>query len=215
MRAPATTETDTPEPAVSVLFFERDVHSRMVPSSPCSVAAISPRLAPGVSVMRSITPRMASAASSRSCGCWVLERFGEAFHLAPIDAGDIRVNVRDVDRCVGEALGHFVVLRFQVAKAGHEGTAIAAVLDGGDDLLELLLDVGEGLAVGGAGRTLLANEAVGLLGKSPHGLGRDLRRHEPMPEPALNGNRLSPLLTWPQVVTCLAGTMGQADATAT
>jgi len=57
---------------VSVLFFTlvRAVHSRIVPRSPYSVAAISPRLAPGVRVMRSIKSRMASAASSRSCGCW-------------------------------------------------------------------------------------------------------------------------------------------------
>ena len=77
---PATTETDTPEPARPEVFafwaffaalpslLLRASQSRMVPSSPCSVASIWPRLRPGVSVTRSIRPRMASAASCRSSG---------------------------------------------------------------------------------------------------------------------------------------------------
>jgi hypothetical protein len=62
------------------------------------------------------------------------------------------------------------------------GRLIAAILDGGDDLLELPLDLGERLAVGTARRTLLAIEAVGLLGIGAHGLGGDLRHHEPVAE---------------------------------
>jgi hypothetical protein len=76
------------------------------------------------------------------------ERLGEAFHLAAVDAGDVRVKVWDVHRRAGETGGQFVLPGFQVAKVGHEGTAIATVLDGGDDFFELLLDVGERLAVG-------------------------------------------------------------------
>jgi hypothetical protein len=145
------------------------------------VAAISPRLAPGVRVMRSIKPWIASAAFVALLR--TPERLGEAFHLAAVDAGDVRVKVWDVHRRAGETGGQFVLLGFQVAKVGHEGTAIATVLDGGDDFFELLLDVGERFAVGSARRTPLAIKPVGLLGKGPHGLGRDFRRHEPIPEP--------------------------------
>ncbi|MCY4454028.1 MAG: hypothetical protein OXC01_18980 [Immundisolibacterales bacterium] len=69
-RPPATTETDIPDSGVSVAPFPLRLaaHSRMVPRSPWSAACISPRLSPGVSTMRSISPLMASAASSRSRG---------------------------------------------------------------------------------------------------------------------------------------------------
>ena len=53
---------------------------------------------------------------------------GEAFHLAEVDAADVRMNVRDIDRCAGEAFGQFVLLRLQLAKAAHEGAAISLLL---------------------------------------------------------------------------------------
>lgn len=77
------------------MFFwlARIARSRTMRMSPCRVAAISPRLAPGVNMMRSMRARIALAASSL---LRVLERFSKACHLATAGAGDVRVNVRDL-----------------------------------------------------------------------------------------------------------------------
>ena len=58
LRTPATTETDIPPRWMSFAPFRLlfPAHSRMVPRSPWSVAYISPRLSPGVSTMRLISP---------------------------------------------------------------------------------------------------------------------------------------------------------------
>jgi hypothetical protein len=50
----------------------------------------------------------------------VLKRFGEALHLAAVEAADVRVNVRDRDGVARQAFRQFVLLRLQLAKAGHE-----------------------------------------------------------------------------------------------
>ena len=64
--APATTETDIRTRGISFAPFRlpSPAHSRMVLRSPWSAASITPRLSPEVSRMRSISPRIASAASS-------------------------------------------------------------------------------------------------------------------------------------------------------
>ena len=69
-RVPVLAETDKPRAGVPVPPFPPPfpVHSTMVARSPCSVAWTSPHFSPGVSTMRSISPRMASAASARSSG---------------------------------------------------------------------------------------------------------------------------------------------------
>jgi hypothetical protein len=120
LQVPATTETYLPGVPVPGLFVwaVRAVHSRMVPRSPCSVAAISPRLGPGASVMCSMR--------ARTLGRLVAflrapERFREAFHPAAVDAGDVRENVRDINRRAGETFGQLVLLCFQIAKVGMRG----------------------------------------------------------------------------------------------
>ncbi len=85
---PATIFDDTPSPAAQArglsLFLApflslASSHSSMAPNSPFSVTWTSPRFAPGVSVTRSISPRMASAASSRSSG-----RFSASADVPPV-----------------------------------------------------------------------------------------------------------------------------------
>ena len=56
--------------SVSSFLSPVPVHSRMVARSPWSVTYRSPRFGPGVSTMRSISPRIAEAAASRSSGFW-------------------------------------------------------------------------------------------------------------------------------------------------
>jgi hypothetical protein len=48
---------------------------------------------------------------------WAPERFGEAFHLAAVDAGDVQVKVWDVHRRAGETGGQLVLPGFQVVLA--------------------------------------------------------------------------------------------------
>ena len=58
------------------------------------------------------------------------ERLGEPFHLAPVDDGDVGVDVRDVGRDGGEALGDLVLAGFQLAEPVGHAPHIAALLDG-------------------------------------------------------------------------------------
>ena len=88
---------------------------------------IWPRFAPAVSTMRSISPRIASAASSRSRGS--ASAAARRSDLAPVDDGDVGVDVRDVGRDGGEALVQLVLARFQLAHAVQHAACIAAVLD--------------------------------------------------------------------------------------
>lgn len=84
---------------------------------------------------------------------------------------------------MAQALRQLVLERLQFAEPRHHGAAAAAVLHERYKLLDLLPGFGQRLAVGVAGRAALAVEAVGLLGIGAHRLRRDLRRHEPVPEP--------------------------------
>jgi len=69
LRAPATTETDTPPTFVLPLFVVcRAIHSRIVPSSPSRVALSSPGPSAGVRTTRVIRFRIACAASPRFAG---------------------------------------------------------------------------------------------------------------------------------------------------
>jgi hypothetical protein len=65
-----TTETDTPDAQAPGGFCVWVAHTRMVPRSPCKIAAISPRFAPGVSVMRSIKPRTCACQNAVSGKIW-------------------------------------------------------------------------------------------------------------------------------------------------
>jgi hypothetical protein len=78
---------------------------------------------------------------------WAPERLGEPLHVATVDAGDVRMKVRDVHRRARQPLRQLVLLRLQLAQPHHQRTAVAAGLYDGDDLLEPLFDIGERLPV--------------------------------------------------------------------
>lgn len=87
-----------------------------------------------LAAIRSLRQRDALDESTDSIGCLVAllrvpNRFGEAFHLAALDTGDVGVNIRDIDRCAGETGFQFIFSRFKLAQARHQGAAAAAILD--------------------------------------------------------------------------------------
>ncbi len=63
------------------------------------------------------------------------KRFREPFHLAAVDAGGIRVHVRNIHRSMGDAGFQFILSHFKLAQPHNQGAAAAAILDEGDDLL--------------------------------------------------------------------------------
>ena len=84
-------------------FEGRIVHARLGVAAAC----ISPRFSPGVSTMRLISPLMASAASSRSRGAG--QRLGKPLHLAPVDDGDVGIDVRELGRKDSQPLVELVL----------------------------------------------------------------------------------------------------------
>ena len=89
------------------------------------------------------------------------------------------MNVRDVHRRLGKAAAQLVLPRFQFAQASQQGATAAAVLNERDDLLYGSYDLVQFAPVGVAAGPALVVEPVGLLRIGTHGLGGDLRRHEP------------------------------------
>ncbi len=122
LHAPATTETDTPEPFRPGVFCFLATHSRIVPRSPCSGGDLATL---GAGRERDVVDQGTDSIGRLIplCGCWSASARRSTFHLPAIDAGDIGVNVRDVDRR-GSRSQKLVLLRLQFAQPRHERTAV-------------------------------------------------------------------------------------------
>ena len=113
----------------------------------------------------------------------VLQRVRQPRHLAAVDPGYVRMDVREVGRGGGEAFGKLVLAGFQRAQPVRHAPHIAAVLDRGDHRRDLLLYRGQLSPVPGPRGTAFAVEAVSLLRIGSDRLGSRLRRHQPVLQP--------------------------------
>ena len=113
----------------------------------------------------------------------MLQCVGEPCHLAAVDPGYVRMDVRKIGRGGREAFGELVLAGFQLAQPVRHASHIAAVLDRCDHGRDLLFDRGQLLPVPGARGAALPVEAIGFLGIGPDRLGRRLRRHEAVLQP--------------------------------
>ncbi len=80
-------------------------------------------------------------------GLWVGEGLGETSDLAPVEFGDVRMNVRHVGRCVGEAAFDLGLLLCQLVHPRLHGRLVHAVLDRRRDPPDTALDLPEAAAV--------------------------------------------------------------------
>ena len=117
-----------------------------------------------------------------SLGCITFFRFAEGLRetgdFAAIDARDVRVDVRDLGRNRCETFRQLLLSGFELVQAFLEHGAVGAVLDGYDDPLDFLFDVGQLLAVRLSRGVTLAVEPVGILRPCTHRRVRRLGRHQ-------------------------------------
>ena len=131
--------------------------------------------APGAGREHDAVDQAADGGSGFVAFARVVQGVGETRHLAPVNAGDVRVDVGDVGRHTREACIQFVLACFEFAQSVHHAPDVTAVLDHRDHRCDLLLDIRQLLPVVCAGRTACAVEPVGFLGIGPDRFGRLLR----------------------------------------
>ncbi len=125
-------------------------------------------------------------------GCRGVAFFGiaqggsETRHLALVDAGNVRMNVRDLggNRC--QALLEFFLPGFHFAQPVDHAFHVAAVFDGGDHCRHLPFDFGKLLAVRFSGGIALPVETVDLVRPCAHGVSRLLGCHQTVLEAGEN-----------------------------
>ncbi|WP_348770986.1 hypothetical protein [Azospirillum brasilense] len=107
-----------------------------------------------------------------------IQCFGQTRHLAGIELRNVRVNVGQVHRDLGEAGVQFVLPRLKLPEPRHQGAAAGAALDQRHDVLDGAGDLGQLPALGLAGSAARVVEPVGFLDVGADRLGGDVRRHQ-------------------------------------